>query len=374
MKNKKNLFLTICTIILLPLLLTGCFNYHDINKVTFPTSVIFDINDLGEAVIYLDCIKPYRSTNDSSDKGRRIIYKGEGRTAMEALEDINRASSYKLNYSQTRAYIFTEKAAKNGIKKFLDLINNNSDFQIKPSAFVYYGDVEDLLDTVSGDEEYLGLFLNDLVGKEKYNSKSVRSNINYYLSNTLMGGNTALLTSIDLKEDALDKKIEINGASIFKDNVLVEKIDVENTLMYNMLMGGAKSGVLEATNPNSKSDFISLEILDSSVKDTLNYEDGKFKLIKEVNVDVDISEIQGNLVVDQSVLDYIVYNEEEYINGYMEYIFNKYKEKDLDIFDIKRLAEMYFPKEDIEDPLSIADLEVRTKLTIKGTGVAKDSL
>ena len=57
MKNKKNLFLTIYTIILLPLLLTGCFNYHDINKVTFPTSVIFDINDLGEAVIYLDCIE-----------------------------------------------------------------------------------------------------------------------------------------------------------------------------------------------------------------------------------------------------------------------------------------------------------------------------
>ena len=146
--------------------------------------MIFDVDDLGKSILYLDCIKPYRSTNDSSDKGRRIIYKGEGKTAMEALEDINRVSSYKLDYSQTRAYIFTEKAARNGIKKFLDLINNNSDFQIKPSAFVYYGDVEDLLDTVSGDEEYLGLFLNDLVGKEKYNSKSVRSNINYYLSNT----------------------------------------------------------------------------------------------------------------------------------------------------------------------------------------------
>ena len=374
MKNKRRRYSLLLVLLFIPLFLTGCFDYHDINKVTFPTSIIFDIDDLGEAIVYLDCIKPYRSTNDSSDKGRRIIYKGQGKTALEALSDINRVSSFKLDYTQTRAYIFTEKASRKGIKKFLDLINNNSEFSMKPSAFVYYGDVDELLKTVSTDEEYLGLFLNDLVGKEKYNSKSVRSNINYYLSNTLMGGNTALLTSIDLKEDALDKKVEINGASIFKDNVLVEKIDVENTLMYNMLMGGAKSGVLEATNPNSKSDFISLEILDSSVKDTLNYEDGKFKLIKEVNVDVDISEIQGNLVVDQSVLDYIVYNEEEYINGYMEYIFNKYKEKDLDIFDIKRLAEMYFPKEDIEDPLSIADLEVRTKLTIKGTGVAKDSL
>ena len=82
------------------------------------------------------------------------------------------------------------------------------------------------MSTVSADEEYLGLFLNDLVGKEKYNSKSVRSNINYYLSNVLMGGNTALLTSIELKENALDKKIEIDGASIFKDNILIEKINI----------------------------------------------------------------------------------------------------------------------------------------------------
>ena len=337
MKNKKNLFLTICTIILLPLLLTGCFNYHDINKVTFPTSVIFDINDLGEAVIYLDCIKPYRSTNDSSDKGRRIIYKGEGRTAMEALEDINRASSYKLNYSQTRAYIFTEKAAKNGIKKFLDLINNNSEFQVKPSAFIYYGDVDDLLSTVSADEEYLGLFLNDLVGKEKYNSKAVKSNINYYLSNVLMGGNTALLTSIELKENALDKKIEIDGASIFKDNILIEKINIENSLMYNILMGTAKTGILEATNPNSKSDFISLEIIDSNVKDNLSYENGAIKLIKDIEVDVSVSEIQGSLIVDSSALDYIRYNEEEYINGYVKYIFNKYNIKGFySLYEIER--------------------------------------
>ena len=67
---------------------------------------------------------------------------------------------------------------------------------MKPSAFVYYGDIEELLKTESSDEEYLGLFLNDLVGKAKYNPKSVRSNINYYLSNILMGSDTALVTSI----------------------------------------------------------------------------------------------------------------------------------------------------------------------------------
>lgn len=373
-KGKRRIALFLANLILLPLLLTGCFNYYDINKVTFPTSVIFDVDDLGQAIVYLDCIKPYRSTNDSSDKGRRIIYKGQGKTALEALVDINRVSSYKLDYSQTRAYIFTEKAARKGIKKFLDLINNNSEFSMKPSAFVYYGDVEDLLKTVSTDEEYLGLFLNDLIGKERYNPKAVKSNINYYLSNTLMGSNTALLTSIALKENAIDKKIEIDGASIFKDNILVEKIDVENSLMYNLLMGTVKTGTLEVTNPQSKENFVTLEILDSSIKDTLNYEDGRFKLIKDINVEVSISEIQGNLIVDTSVLDYIKVNKQAYINGYAEFIFNKYKEKDLDIFDIKRMEEMYYPKEDIEDPLSITDLEVNTNLIIKGTGVTKDSI
>ena len=55
-------------IIVLPLLLTGCFNYRDINRVTFSTSIIFDVDELGRTIIYLDCIKPYRSTNDSSDR------------------------------------------------------------------------------------------------------------------------------------------------------------------------------------------------------------------------------------------------------------------------------------------------------------------
>ena len=374
LKNKRRKASILLSLLLLPLLLTGCFDYHDINKVTFPTSIIFDVDDLGQEIVYLDCIKPYRSTNDSSDKGRRIIYKGVGKTALEALNDINRASSFKLDYTQTRAYIFTEKASRKGIKKFLDLINNNSEFSMKPSTFVYYGDVEELLKTVSTDEEYLGLFLNDLVGKEKYNPRAVKSNINYYLSNILMGSNTALLTSISLEDNAIDKKIQIQGSSIFKDNVLVEKIDIENSLIYNIMMGNAKSGTLEISNPESKENFITLQILDSSMKDKLEFQDGKYKLIKDVNVEVSVSEIQGELIVDANALDYIKVNEEAYISGYAEYLFNKYKKQNLDIFDIARLAEMYYPNENIDNPLSVTEVEVNTKLIIKGTGVVKDSL
>lgn len=110
------------------------------------------------------------------------------------------------------------------------------------------------------------------------------------------------------------------------------------------------------------------------MKDKLEFQDGKYKLIKDVNLEVSVSEIQGELIVDTNALDYIKVNEEAYINGYAEYLFNKYKEENLDIFDIDRLAEMYYPNENIDNPLSVTELEVNTKLIIKGTGVAKDSL
>ena len=78
--------------------------------------------------------------------------------------------------------------------------------------------------------------------------------------------------------------------------------------------------------------------------------------------------------MDSSSIDYIEVNEEAYINGYVEYLFNKYKEEGLDIFDVERLVEMYYPHENIDNPLSVTELEVNTKINIKGTGVVKDSL
>ena len=366
--------LSLLIVILLPLLLTGCFNYRDINRVTFSTSVIFDVDELNRTVIYLDCIKPYRSTNDSSDKGRRIIYKGEGKTVVEALSNINMISGYKLNYSQTKAYIFTERAAQKGIKKFLDLINDNNEFQMKTSAFVYYGDVQELLKTTSSDEEYLGLFLNELVKTDNNDVKFIKSNINYYLSNTLMGSNTLMLSALKLKKDAIDKKVEIDGGAIFENNRLIENIPSEDVVAYNLLTRNIRQGNLEIANPQTNEGFVTLQILDSNVKDSLKYEAGKFTLIKDIELDVSVAEAQEQFIVDSDILNYLTKNEEKFVSEYAKFIFNKYKDKNLDLFDIERMVEVYYPKSEVANPLKYTDIEVNTKVNIKGTGITRNSL
>ena len=168
----KKRVVSFIAIVVLFLNLSGCFNYTEINKVTFATSVIFDEDELGNVVLYLDCVRPYRNAGDSSDKGRRVIFKGKGKSSLEALRDIDSASSNKLDLSQVRAYIFTEKCARSGIKKYIDVINNDQKFSFKPYLFVYFGEVDPLLELTNGDEEYLCIYFDELVNKNKRNGKS----------------------------------------------------------------------------------------------------------------------------------------------------------------------------------------------------------
>ena len=371
---KINKIFKILIIFLIPLTLTGCFNYRDINKVTFATSMIFDTDDLGQVIVYLDCIKPYRSNNESSDKGRRLIFKGVGKTTEDALGKIDNFSSAKLNYSQVKAYIFTEKAAKEGIKKYLDLINNYGEMQIKPSAFIYYGDVEELLKATSGDDEFLGMYLNDIMNKKPFNSLSLQANINYYLSNRLMGDNTLLLPAVNLKKDVLDKKVQTDGSGILKNNVLVDRLEQEDTLLYELMMGSVYEGTFEIGNPNTDTGFISLDVLSSSEDSMLRFDNNRFTLVKNIEVDLEISDIQGEAIVDSEFINYIKVNEEAYINSYITQLFNKYKEKGIDIFNVYRMKEIHYGKEEINDPLSICDLEINTKVNINGTGLSQNAL
>ena len=372
----KRIVKVLSILVIIPLLLVSCFNYRDINKVTFATSIIFDVDDFGRAIVYVDCIKPYRSTNESSDKGKRIIYKGIGKTALEALRDVNLASSYELNYSQTRAYIFTEKAARESIKKFIDLINNNQEFQIKPDMFVYFGDVENLLKITTSDEEYLGLYLEELVNRNNKNPRAMRANINDYLSNSITASDTYIVGSIEIREDALDKKIEIGGGAIIKNNMLVEKIDTKDAMSYNLIMNNVSSGTLELTNPQSNEEFITLEILSNNTKSNLIYskENNTLELIKELEMRVYIAEAQGRLIVDKNLLSYIKSVKSKEIEEHLKEIFNKYKEKNIDVFEVERLLDIKYPKVSIINPISKTDINVKVNIIIEGTGIVKDSL
>lgn len=369
----KKIISFIC-IIVCTFTLGGCYNYTEINNITFATSVLFDRDDFGNIVLYIDCVRPYRNANESSDKGKRIIFKGNGKTALEAIRDINVKSSNKLNFSQVRAYIFTEELARKGIKDYIDLINNDQQFSYKPYMFVYSGDVKSLIDFTNEDDEYLGLYLNQLVENNKANGKIIKSNVNDYITSTLTKGKIAFMSEIELKDTGVGEKIQLSGGIIMKDNIMVDEMQEKDVLTYNILQHKVKEGTFEIPNPKENDKLITLDILEETNKTDIFINDDVINLNKNINIKVSIGEMQGSLSIDQDILSEIKGAEEWKIKKYEEEFFNRYKEKNIDVLKIERLLEEHYPHYDTEGFLDKAVLKTKVNIIIDGSSLVKDSI
>lgn len=372
MKIRKLIKVGILLIAIL-LMLAGCYNYKDINNVTFVTSIVFDLDPVENVVIYMDCVRPYRNNNESSDKGKRILYKGTGKTVLEALRDVNMASSYKINLTQNKAFIFSEKAIEKGIDKFLDVINNDQEFLVKPYIFAYFGDVERLLKVAASDEEYLGLFVNDLVKKNKANPRAIIVNINEYITESEIGSNSALIGALELRKDVIDERIELSGGVIMRNNAMQEKINLIDGLTYNILVDKVKTGTLEAVNPQMQEGFITFEILNSKTKTNVKYDGDRVLLTKDVNMRVTLAEAQGRFIVDKESLKLIETTAEKRIEEYLRAFFDKYNKKNIDILGVERLLEIKYPSLIKEDVLSSLDVDIKVNLDVEGTSNTRDS-
>lgn len=370
----KKRIISFVVVMVICLSMVGCFNYREINKITFATSVIFNTDEQDNIILYLDCVVPYRNASESSDKGRRVMFRGKGKTALEAIRDINVSSSNNLNFSQVRAYIFTEEAAKKGIENYVDLINNDQQFGFKPYMYVYFGNLDNLLDLTNKDEEYLGLYLNNLLEKNMHNGKVVRSNVNDYITNTLMGDNVSFMSAIEIKDDEVDSKIVLNGGAIMRDNHMVERLEEKDTLTFNILTKNVREGTFEVANPQEINKFITLDILEETNKTDIEVSDEEIVLKKDINIKVSIGEIQGELIVDKDSLEKIKLDEEWKIRKYEEDFFNDYKEKGIDVLGVKNLMEQRYPDKDTDDFLGKTKLETNVNLIIDGSSLVKNSL
>ena len=187
------------------------------------------------------------------------------------------------------------------------------------------------------------------------------------VSVTVVAGkfNEEQVAEVSPKMEYAAAKIKGKVVDAGKGNTPLEGVTVSISSTQTATTGS--DGTFEIGNPNTDTDFISLDVLSSSEDSMLRFDNNRFTLVKNIEVDLEISDIQGEAIVDSEFINYIKVNEEEYINSYITQLFNKYKEKGIDIFNVYRMKEIYYGKESIDDPLSICDFEVNTKVNINGT-------
>ena len=351
--------------------MTACFSYRDINKVLFITALIIDVDNGGNPILYAEAFKGVRGgTPEGMDE--RILFNGTGKTLFEAVRDMNATSSFKLNYTQNKVIIFTEKAAEYGIDNYIDFLDRDQELLIRPYIAVYRGDPQKLMKLHLNQEKYIGVFVVELIENIGSSSRAIEQSLNQFYNQRVMGDRSSVVTILDIPKNSLEPKLEINGGAVIKNDRMIGTLSRSEGQGFNFLMNSIKGGTLEITNPCDVNRFVTLEILKNKTKTKVDYYENIVHFKKNIKVDVDFGEAQKSIVLTKENIEKIQEKAESNIKKACIQVFQQYKDIGVDIFDICEVFHAKYPKAKFEDIINQTQLEVEVEVKIMNTGDTKN--
>lgn len=292
-------------ILILPLfLLTGCYNYQEMNKLGIITATeINKVNDNYEIVAQI--VNPKNQSDASStNQPAFITYSDSGRTIHEAYRKLISKSSRKIYGTHMQILIIKDSLAMEDMSDILDFYFRN--IEIRKEFYV-------LIDTTSSDNDNKLLeVLTPLTNLSSQNILNTLESDNKYTSvSNLVSFNNLMDIYLDDHKELVLPTIYVKGEADLGDseeNIQKSNSNADLSLGNLAIFKNHKMlGIL------SKSESITVNLLKSESKEilfTFNCSDDKYAsskvVIDKVNIDIDTSNFMVNIDIkgDANLTEY----------------------------------------------------------------------
>ena len=141
--------------ILLILFMNGTANASKIDHSTFAMAIGIDKsqNDENKILVSFQIVPPQVTSQNGGDIEKVIVTSLETESLEKAISLIHNYMSTFVNFSHTRAIIFSEEVAKEGIFKYVNSISSNNIFDTNMYVMVSRGSAKEYLENISKDTE-----------------------------------------------------------------------------------------------------------------------------------------------------------------------------------------------------------------------------
>lgn len=278
------------------LLLTGCYNYHEVNDLAIVSAMgIEKVADQLEVTIeIINTQKAVEESTNSNDK--TSIIHTQGKTLAEAINNLAKNASRHLFFDHMDLIIIGPRLAEDGIKPIIDYILRQDTIRNNISIVASQDRPYDVINT-SGSETALvskkivSLLANDTDGS----GLNINVPFDTFINELLAKNKTVPLSSIKLISQANDKETDnsssntiiLDKIAVFQNFKLVSTLKKEQALIYKMLVYKITAGIFQVT------------CLDTGKLSAINVTNSKTKYNINANGDITI-----NLDVTSSLTDY----------------------------------------------------------------------
>ena len=290
-------------------LLTGCYNYREINELAIVSGVnIRKVDD--EIELTTEVINPKKEQDASSgEEPEFIIYTSRAKSVQEAIRKMMKESPRKMYGAHIEILVIDEGIAREYLMDILDSFARNP--EIRSEFKVLVGKSDDILkittplekissenirNSLENNNKYLG-FAN-VVTYHELISNVLNPNIELVLPVLSMKGNVNLGED---KENISNTSVKatsiIDGMAIFRNNKLIGYLTEEESLTYNILRDSAKNFFIRTSGHDNE--YIVHEIIRLSSKMEFDRNKNEMKItltgksaISEVNEKIDLENLE----------------------------------------------------------------------------------
>ena len=233
--------------IIITFLLTGCYNYNELNKLSIVSSIAID-KDGDNYKVSAQVMNAKNEEDTTSSK--IIVYEETGKSINEALRKMNNKTSRKIYGGHLSKLVVSEEIAKEGIINVIDnfqrLTEIKDEFTITVTRGINAGDVIKIItlpDTIPADFVKNSIKESDIETALTYSSK-----LDEFVSFYLKKGIDPVITVIEVhnynKEGTTtnisnssypETYIELNNIAITNEGKLEKFLNQEETIGYNIV-------------------------------------------------------------------------------------------------------------------------------------------
>lgn len=356
-------------ILILSLFLTGCFSYRDVNRVVFVTAIGIDLDEENKPILYAEAFASMRPTKEiAGGEETRIVFNCKGETIFEAIRNLNRTSALKLNYTQNKSIIFSEKAAKYGLDDFLDVLIRDQEFLMRQYIYITKMDMEELMSIKLSEETYIGIFLDDLALNRPVRTKKSLMRIDQFIIERHLGSEVNALNAIEKMKDSQTARIAINKLVVMKDDKMVNTLNDDETFFYNIARNNIRTGYIRVSNPENQNEIMTLEILKLSTKINPVYNGSIMEVTINIKAKTSVAETKKSFHLsdekEKKELGRIA--EKNLERGIMD-LYEEYRDIDIDIFNLQKYINIKYPNANIEDIFNNIILKIEADVFIEGS-------
>lgn len=295
-------------LLILPLiaLITGCYNYRELDDLGIVSAVSITLKD-NMYQLSFEVINPKKEQDASgANEPDFIIYTSKATSLQEAFRLVTNEAPSKLYGGQLEILIIDEAIALNGLEDILDFLARDPEIRNEFYVLVSKSDKvleittplvnissQNIIDSLKANNKYLGtanlVTYHNLISTYLNSRKEITLPSIELLENNDLGSNISNISNT--KSTNTNK---LSNIGVFKNNKLIGYLTEEESLFYNVITNNANTFLVRSDYDDKE--YIVNEVINSKTSTKIDIKKNKVTIsikgksaISEVNLTLDLN-------------------------------------------------------------------------------------